>query len=178
MILIKSEARGLFKKRKASDPRKIDTFIGKETKMSGSLNAKGTIRIDGDFEGEILSQGDVIIGGEAQLKARVAGRNVTLGGRVEGDVRAENKLEILNKGELFGNIHTGTLAIEEGGYFTGLCNMTGSNQKDFAPSQESQGEQAADLTRDGTEWDDDQIAPGEAAQKSPMPAEKVGGERC
>ncbi len=167
----------MFNKRRSSDHRKIDTFIGKETSMSGSLNANGTIRIDGAFEGEIVSQGDVIIGSEARLKARVAGRNVTLGGRLEGDVRAENKLEILNKGELLGNIHTGTLAIEEGGYFTGLCNMTGSSKKDFSPSQESLGEQAADLTRDEAERDIDQVAPGEVAKKSVMPVEKVGGER-
>ncbi len=117
----------MFKKKNTSDPRKIDTFIGKDTFLSGTLDAKGTIRIDGEFEGEIMTQSDVIIGAGARVKAQVKGKNVTLGGKLQGNVTAENKLEILNNGELFGDIQTQMLTIEEGGYFYGLCNMSSSS---------------------------------------------------
>jgi len=125
----------LFKKKKGADPRKIDTLIGKDTSMTGTLDAKGTIRIDGSFEGKVSSQSDVIIGGNASVKANVKGKNVTLAGKLEGDVDVENKLEILNKGALHGDIKTGLLTVEEGGYFTGLCNMTDNGKKPFNPTQ-------------------------------------------
>ncbi len=118
----------MFKTSKNTDPRKVDTFIGKETSMSGHLNSKGTVRVDGLFEGEIAADSDVIIGGEATVKAQVKGNNVTLAGRLEGDVEAANKLEILSSGALLGNIKTGVLSIEEGGYFSGYCNMVGHDK--------------------------------------------------
>lgn len=113
----------MFKSREKTNNKKIDTLIGKETKILGKLEAKGIIRVDGFFEGDIITESDVIVGENAVVKGQVKGNNVTLAGRVEGNIESVRKLEIRSSGALIGDMVAGTISIEEGGFFTGNCKM-------------------------------------------------------
>ena len=64
----------------------IETIIGKDTQIKGSINATGTIRIDGQFEGEISTASDAVIGETGNLKAQVRARNATVAGIVNGNM--------------------------------------------------------------------------------------------
>lgn len=116
------EVKKMFKK-KIIEAKKIDTLIGKETVMNGKLEAKGIIRIDGNYEGEINTESDVIIGENAVVKAKVKCSSLTLAGRLEGSIKAENKLDIRSTGVLNGDASAAVLAVEEGAFFNGNCRM-------------------------------------------------------
>ncbi len=113
----------MFKNKKSFEAKKIDTLIGKETSMTGRLEARGIIRIDGNYEGEIYTQSDIIVGENAVIKARVKCHNITLAGRLEGNTNVENKLDIRASGVLIGNVSAAVLSVEEGAFFTGNCQM-------------------------------------------------------
>ena len=119
----------MFKNKKSFETKKVDTLIGKETSMKGQLEAKGIIRIEGAFEGEILTASDVIIGEKAVVKADVHCYNATLAGRMEGNVNVENKLDIRANGILMGDIKAVILSIEDGAYFSGNCKMEIKDKK-------------------------------------------------
>lgn len=112
----------MFKKKKV-ETKKIDTLIGKETVMNGKLEAKGIIRIDGKYEGEIETQSDIVIGEDAVVKGKLKCSNMTLAGRLEGSVKAEAKLDIRSTGVLIGDAKAALLAVEEGAIFDGNCRM-------------------------------------------------------
>lgn len=115
----------MFRKKEAfiSGDERVDTIIGKETKLKGSLQATGTVRIDGHFEGDIITQGNIIVGESGIVKATIKARNCTVAGEVNGDIAADLKLEIVSSGKVTGNIQCENLLIGEGAVFHGTCEM-------------------------------------------------------
>ncbi|MCR4402471.1 MAG: polymer-forming cytoskeletal protein [Firmicutes bacterium] len=105
-------------------PKKVDTIIGKDTRISGRIQAEGTIRIEGTVDGEIDADGDVIVGEPGRLVASIHARNVTVAGEVQGNIHSEGRLELLPTGKLYGDVKTAVLAIEDGAIFKGACEMT------------------------------------------------------
>ena len=61
---------------------KVDTIIGKGTVFQGTINANGTVRIEGEYKGEIRAKGDVIIGNDGRVEATVEARNVVVAGQM------------------------------------------------------------------------------------------------
>lgn len=101
----------------------VDTIIGKDTALKGSLQAIGTLRIDGHFEGELATQGNVVVGESGIVKANIKARGCTIAGEVTGDICTGQKLEIVSSGKLKGNIQCENLIIGEGAIFHGTCEM-------------------------------------------------------
>lgn len=96
----------------------IDSILGNQTEGKGEIKSKGTLRIDGVYEG--IVEGDWIILGEtARVKGEMIAREVMVGGRFEGRILAKERLEIKPKGEVFGDIKTKKLVMSEGGILEG-----------------------------------------------------------
>jgi cytoskeletal protein CcmA (bactofilin family) len=107
--------------KKAKD--EINAFLGKDTEFDGKFSFTGTVRIDGTFSGEIFSNGTLIVGEGAVVKSKVHVGEMVIRGEVHGDIVAENKMEINVPGQLYGNIQTQKLVVEEGVVFDGNCKM-------------------------------------------------------
>ena len=101
----------------------INAFLGKDTEFEGKFSFTGAVRIDGKFTGEIESSGTLIVGETATIQSQIHVADMIISGEVNGDVVAENKIEISVPGKLFGNIQTPKLVIEEGVIFEGKCKM-------------------------------------------------------
>ena len=101
----------------------LQAFLGRETQFRGILIFDGVVRLDGKLEGEISSEGHLIVGREAEVKAEVKVASVQIAGTVIGNITAQEKVEILSTGKVQGDIVTPKLAIEEGAVFTGHCQM-------------------------------------------------------
>lgn len=96
----------------------VETIIGKESFFKGELNSKGTVRIDGGFEGRINADW-VIIGEQGKVNGDITARGIVIGGRVEGNIRASEAIEIKHKAQVYGEICTQKLSISEGAIFDG-----------------------------------------------------------
>jgi cytoskeletal protein CcmA (bactofilin family) len=101
----------------------VDTVIGKETEVKGSISSTGVIRIDGKVEGEIAHKGDVIVGETGRIAANITARNLAVAGSVSGNIDASGKLELLPSARVVGDIKTGSLLISEGALFKGRSEM-------------------------------------------------------
>ena len=97
----------------------VETLIGKTTSLTGTLSSDGSIRIEGVFEGNILSKGDVFVGPSSKVKADLNARNITVSGDVSGNISVVEKLELLSGACLHGDIKVKKLVIEEGAIFKG-----------------------------------------------------------
>ena len=115
----------------------INAFLGQDTEFEGKFSFTGAVRIDGKFSGEIESSGTLIAGESATITAQIHVADMIISGEVNGDIFAENKIEINVPGKLFGNIQTPKLVIEEGVIFQGNCRMKDlgkATKKDLGPS--------------------------------------------
>lgn len=114
----------MFGNKKSTFPeQQVETIIGKDTQFKGNLNASSGVRIDGDFEGDVNSSGDVIIGETGKLTAQIKARNAVIAGEVHGNVEVQERLELMPAAKLFGDIKVGVLIIGEGAVFKGACTM-------------------------------------------------------
>lgn len=103
--------------------KRIDTIIGKDTSVKGRIDAEGSIRIDGKFEGEIFTSGDLIVGESGNVTANVEAKNISVAGEVRGNVTARGKLELIPTGKLYGDVRMSVLVVEDGAVFQGQCEM-------------------------------------------------------
>ncbi|MDR3560983.1 MAG: polymer-forming cytoskeletal protein [Negativicutes bacterium] len=101
----------------------IETIIGKDTQIKGTISAGGTVRIDGQVDGEISTKGDIIVGETGVIKAQIQARSATIAGSVHGNADVMDKLELTSTAKLYGDIKTGILIIGEGAVFKGACEM-------------------------------------------------------
>ncbi|MFC1752435.1 polymer-forming cytoskeletal protein [Thermoproteota archaeon] len=101
----------------------VNTIIGEDTNIKGSIHAQRSIRIEGGLEGEVSSQGEVYVGENSKIKANVFGSRVIIAGEVTGNIEATNGLEILKTGKVYGDITGDQLVVEEGAIYKGKVNM-------------------------------------------------------
>ncbi|MDX8406771.1 MAG: polymer-forming cytoskeletal protein [Mariprofundaceae bacterium] len=112
------------KKSKPIDTAQIDTLIGSHASFNGELNFEGSVRIDGQFEGNIKSsqEGTLVISDTASVKGEVDVPNLLLHGTVRGNIRATKSIQIGPKGRLHGDLEYTVLSLAEGASVNGRCN--------------------------------------------------------
>jgi len=110
------------------------TFLGKGVNFKGKANFDGTVRIDGHFEGELTTRDTLIIGVHAVIKGSIAGGVIVSGGKVEGNIVASKKVQLLKPAVLIGDVHSPLFSMEEGVLFQGACDMGISQLDDLNSS--------------------------------------------
>ena len=117
-------------KRKDKNKDRMSSFFGKDAEFEGTLKFYGTIRIDGHFKGEILGEGNLIVGEEATIQSDIHVSNVLNTGLIQGNVIADTKIEIIPPGKVVGNIQAPTIVINEGSILGGNCLMSQAEKKE------------------------------------------------
>lgn len=110
-------------KEKGAQPDEIIAFLGKGTEFKGIITYSGTVRIDGKVEGEIITQGKLVVGETAVINAEISAGTVICGGKISGNIRATERIHLLSKAVMTGSVSTPNLIIEEGVSFNGKCQM-------------------------------------------------------
>lgn len=105
---------------------KIEAFLGKGSRVVGTLTFSGPVELDGFVEGEITAQDRLTIGEAAVINAKVTGAEILIRGTVNGDITATKRLSLRKPAKIMGNITCSNLSIEEGVIFEGKSNMGGS----------------------------------------------------
>ncbi len=104
-------------------PDKVNTLIGKDTFLKGSLESKGSIRIDGKVEGQVDNKGDFFIGESGVVAADLKARNVTIAGLFEGTIDAGGRLELKRTAVAKGTFKASALHVEDGAVLDGNMDM-------------------------------------------------------
>jgi cytoskeletal protein CcmA (bactofilin family) len=127
----------MFKKNQDIDSTKIDTIIGKETSINGTIEAKGILRVDGRITGQLNTNGDVIIAASGTVEADVRCRSISIAGTLKGNVEATGILEIEPSGRMIGDITVAKLAIGDGATFDGVCKMQSQVKQEKITKQQA-----------------------------------------
>jgi cytoskeletal protein CcmA (bactofilin family) len=98
-------------------------FVGKDVEFKGVITYSGTVRIDGALEGEIHTDGGLLVGPEAVLKAKVSAGTVVCQGTIHGDIHAKDQIVLRAPAVVEGSLITPVLSMEEGVVFNGTLEM-------------------------------------------------------
>lgn len=102
----------------------IIAFLGPGTVYTGKLSFQGAVRIDGEFNGEVQSEGALIVGKDAQIEGTLNVGELILAGTFHGDVHAKKRVTVHKTGSFEGTLLTPALVVEEGATLDGQINMT------------------------------------------------------
>lgn len=103
-----------------------NTCIGVGSSFRGTLMVHGTLRIDGEFEGDVLDCDRLEIGEHGMMRADVEVKEAEIRGRVHGNIRALGSLEMKQGAHIEGDVAAINVVMEAGVYFTGRCTMLDS----------------------------------------------------
>lgn len=102
----------------------VSAFIGRGVDFKGTIVYQGTVRVDGSLDGEIQTEGVLLVGEEAVLKAKVTAGTIVCKGKITGDITAKEKIKLRAPAVITGGVTTPMLSIEEGVLFNGTLEMT------------------------------------------------------
>ncbi len=125
------------------EPLATETVVAGECLIEGQIAGRSDIRIVGRVTGEVTSQGTVLVMKNGAIRGDVHGRLVTIAGLVEGNVSAEERVELKPTGNLTGDITAPRVHIAEGATFEGQVFMGGRKSRSQAGSGEPAGETRA-----------------------------------
>ena len=103
--------------------------ISAGTDVKGSLVSQSDIRIDGVFEGELITGGKLVLGENAAIRGNVMCANADIWGKIEGDLIVGDTVTFKEKSSFDGHLKTIRICIEMGASFSGSCQII--NEAEF-----------------------------------------------
>ncbi len=103
----------------------LNALLGRGSEFEGKLTFEGTVRIDGKFNGTIVTNDVLVVGEGAKITAEVTCGTLIVHGEINGNAKAKNAIELHHPARVKGNIEAPSLVIEKGVIFEGQCKMEG-----------------------------------------------------
>jgi cytoskeletal protein CcmA (bactofilin family) len=98
---------------------KMDVYISTESVITGDLQTKSNIKIDGRVQGNVNATGNVQVGGSALVEGNVTGADVQIAGIVNGNVSATGGLVLFGSAKLSGDVKAASMEVEKGASYKG-----------------------------------------------------------
>ncbi|THB68033.1 MAG: polymer-forming cytoskeletal protein [Spirochaetaceae bacterium] len=103
----------------------INSLVGEGSFFRGDITARGLLRIDGDYAGNIKTEGKILIGMSGRAECELQAAAVVIGGAVRGTIEASKKVILLSSAVVIGNIYAPRLVAEEGALIDGVLQISG-----------------------------------------------------
>lgn len=116
--------------------------LNSDVEIKGNLKFAGELTFDGKLEGEISTDGALLLGESAIIQGNIQAQSVVVRGKIHGNITAKEKIDIKAKTELFGDIKAAKLVIEEGVTFVGKTEVN-PNKVSPTPTTPARGSEPA-----------------------------------
>jgi len=105
------------------DEKDITTVVADDLEIKGTIKFKSSVMLKGVFEGEIQSEGLLVVGPTAKVKATITTKTLISHGEITGNVVANEQVTLKSTSLHNGDISTPNIIIENGSVFNGSCAM-------------------------------------------------------
>ncbi len=116
----------------ANESNTIDTIIGASVIIDGPILSMHAIKVDGTVNGSVKTKANLFVGPNSVIDGDIHGKDITICGRINGNVVAKGRIIITSKAHIAGNMSMEHLVVDEGAFFNGCCSM----QTDQKPEKE------------------------------------------
>ncbi len=107
--------------------------------IKGEIVSPYDIRIDGTFEGKIVSESKVVVGEKAMIKGDIICNNADFWGTIDGDFYVKDTLSLKGSCVVDGDLHTRRLQVELDAKFNGNCRMITPEEFDLLTGNAAEG---------------------------------------
>jgi len=129
----------------SSDNGNSGNVLSKSVSINGKINLKGDIAIDGNIDGEINTKGVVTINQNAVINATIKAGTIVVHGKINGNLDAAERIEILRTAEVRGDIRAALLKVEAGAVFVGGSEIGDHKKSSNSSSKPSKSEKKAEV---------------------------------
>jgi cytoskeletal protein CcmA (bactofilin family) len=105
------------------DEKDITTVVADDLEIKGTIKFKSSVMLKGVFEGEIQSEGLLVVGPTAKVTATITTKTLISHGEITGNVVANEQVTLKSTSVHNGDISTPNIIIENGSVFNGSCAM-------------------------------------------------------
>ncbi len=99
-------------------------ILANDVEIKGTIKFEDELIFDGRLEGEVHSEGTLILGENSDVQGEVQTKSVSLSGKVQGNITVQEKCELKGRAQLIGDLKAARLVIEEGATFVGRSEVT------------------------------------------------------
>jgi cytoskeletal protein CcmA (bactofilin family) len=99
------------------------SLLDSQLSITGDLETTASLRIEGNLDGSVLSADSVVIGVGSKISGDIHAREVVVGGTITGNVHASERVELQATAVVTGDVHTGSILVQEGGVVNGRVLM-------------------------------------------------------
>ena len=131
-------------------PKVTDNFradvahIGKSVLVKGELSGSEDLYLDGEVEGSIeLRDHSLVVGPHGRVRAHINAKDVVVHGKVDGNIKGTERVELKKSAVLVGDIFTQRIVIEDGAFFKGAIDIQKETGKSAAKREAAVGTAAA-----------------------------------
>lgn len=110
----------------SENPSSQQNIIAQDTKIVGDIVSKGPFRIDGQVEGNIRTQGKIVVGKSGFVNGTIEGANADFEGSFTGKLKLSGTLSLKSSAYIQGEVEVGKLSVEPGATFNATCSMKGA----------------------------------------------------
>ena len=108
------------------------TYIGRNITIDGTITGSEAVLIEGTVRGKIDMSGELRVGIPARVEATVHAKNVTVEGKLTGDISADDRVELVASATVDGNIKAPKIVVAEGAKFRGNVDMGSARPRENA----------------------------------------------
>ena len=108
---------------KNTETTAVINMIGAGTVITGDIQSKGDIRVDGTLKGSVNTSGKVVLGKDGVIEGDVVCKDADVSGIIKAKISVAQLLSLKSTAKLNGDIITNRLSVEPGASFTGSCSM-------------------------------------------------------
>lgn len=131
------------KPKETVDYSKNQNKISEGTKIVGDIKSKGGFRIEGIIEGNVITDGRVVVGRTGSINGTLICDNADFEGKFSGKMTIKDTLLLKASAHIEGEVVIGKLSVEPGANFNATCNMKGGNVQSIAKKNHNNGEKSA-----------------------------------
>ena len=118
----------------SSPPVEKKTIIGEHISIEGSIHGKESLIIEGAMKGKIeLEKNQITVGTKGRVEAEIHADNVTISGRLTGNIKALGKVSITKGANFTGEIKAKSISVEDGAYLKAAIELEQEPQKGIPP---------------------------------------------
>ncbi len=100
------------------------TTIGEQSVFEGRFAIRGSLRVDGTFEGQALVVDQLGIGPKGRVRAAITATSVVVEGVIIGNINASRRILLLATARVLGDLKTPELIIQDGVVLEGKCTIS------------------------------------------------------
>jgi cytoskeletal protein CcmA (bactofilin family) len=125
-------------------PDRCTNVVASGSRWQGTLSVDDSVRVEGVFAGEIQAKGTVHVSEGAEVDAKIRAAFVVVSGNFRGEIRCEQRVDLLPRSRVNGEVITKVLSVQEGAILDGRVQMTGGIDAELPRAGSSRQNRLAD----------------------------------